>query len=82
MTRPTRGSARTARTVFLLALAVLAGAGVHRATTPMQPLTVHISGDGATQLADRLFTRPSPARADTPQFATTQVIAVRRWQNL
>lgn len=82
MTPPTRVFGRTARRLIPLALAFLAGAVAHRAVTPIQPHTVHISGDGAAQLAESLFTWPGPARVRDPQFATTQVITVRRWQNL
>lgn len=82
MTPPTRVFGRTARRLIPLALAFLAGFGMHRAMTPIQPHTVHVSGDGAAQLAESLFTWPGPERARDPQFATTQVIAVRRWQNL
>lgn len=82
MTRQTRVFGRTARRLIPLALAFLAGFGAHRAVTPIEPHTVHLSGDGAAQLTARLFTWPGPARARDPQVATTQVIAVRRWQNL
>lgn len=82
MTPRTRVFGRTARRLIPLALAFLAGFGAHGAVTPIQPHTVHLSGDGAAQLAESLFTWPGPDRARDPRFATTQVITVRRWQNL
>ena len=90
MTRPTPGSVSTVSTRYMalvrrlivLTLFFVAGATAHKAMTPIQPDTVHLSGDGAEQLAASLFTWPGPMRARDPAFATTQVIAVRRWQNL
>lgn len=82
MTPRTRVFGRTARRLIPLALAFWAGFGAHGAVTPIQPHTVHLSGDGAAQLAQRLFTWPGPQASRDPRYATTQVIAVRRWQNL
>jgi hypothetical protein len=82
MTRRMRGFGRTARRLILLTLAFGFGMMVQRAVTPVVPDTVHISGDGAAQLAEQLFTWPGPSRARDPDFAATQVITVRRWQNL
>ncbi|SDY73625.1 hypothetical protein SAMN05444004_1035 [Jannaschia faecimaris] len=82
MTRRTRGFAKTVKRLILLILAFAAGAATHRAITPISPHDVHVSGDGAAQLAEALFTWPGPERAGDAAIATTQVITVRRWQNL
>lgn len=82
MTRPMHGFGRTVRAALLLTLAFVTGAVAHRAVTPIAPETVHLSGDGAAQLAADLFVWPGPAQAADPASATTQVITARRWQNL
>lgn len=72
----------TARTALLCALAFAAGVLTHRAFTPIRPFDVHISGDGAAQIAAEVFTLPGPERARDPDHAAMQVIAFRRWQNV
>ncbi len=76
-------TARTAlRQTVLCTLAFAAGALAHRAITPVTPLDVHISGDGAAQIARAVFTWPGPARAADPGTAAMEVVAFRRWQNV
>ncbi|SFJ35029.1 hypothetical protein [Jannaschia pohangensis] len=82
MTPPTRGFVRTARAAVFLGLAFAAGLVVRGAFVPAVPQTLHISGDGADQLAEGLFVWRGPDRAADPAFADMQVIALRRWQNL
>jgi len=63
-------------------LAFAAGVAVRGAFVPSVPLDLHISGDGADQLAEAIFDWPGPDRARDAAFAGMQVIALRRWQNL
>lgn len=81
MTPAMRGFVRTARALVLLALAFGAGFLTHHVLTPLSPKNVHISGDGADQIATAFFQWPGPDRAQMPEFAEFQVIALRRWQN-
>ena len=78
----TRGSGRTARRLLLLAAGFAAGLAAQRAVTPVRPDDVHLSGDGSAQLAEQLFEWPGPPRAADPATAATQVVTLRRWQNL
>lgn len=70
------------RRTLLCALAFAAGTLAHRAITPIAPLDVHISGDGAAQVGAAVFTWPGPSRAADPARAAMEVVTFRRWQNV
>ncbi|WP_179378778.1 hypothetical protein [Jannaschia marina] len=75
------GYARTARTIFLVLLAFGAGMLWQRAVTPVGQ-GVHLSGDGAAQVAEAYFVWPAPTHTREAEYAPTQVVLLRRWQNL
>ncbi|WP_281826108.1 hypothetical protein [Jannaschia rubra] len=73
---------RTARAAALLAAAVVIGGLVRHAVGPVAPITVHVSGDGAVQVAAQVFDGADHVRTDDPHRATVQIVTFRRWQNL
>lgn len=68
--------------LVLCALAVVAGALAWRGFLPVTPHDVHVSGDGAAQIAAAVVDDDGPLRAADPARAALEVVTFRRWQNV